>query len=560
MRGIQYESMMAGSSFTSGKVPKGQVEIYHNGLLTSTFAGYGLLSNLGFLVVPVHVVKGEREIIVGRWIISVVPIYSKVHQDVMYIPLQDNVFHDLRADGVADFPPKQRTGLATCYGKNGQSSGYVRKSGSLSVLIYEGSTLPGMSGAAYTIGSKVIGMHTGSSGTHNVGVTSLLFVKELEKYKKIKPESFNPQDNLVIDGYKQRFRNSKLEWTEDDINAEIEEDNENSWARQQTDEDFWDQRLNFDRDSEDDDRGYNHDDDYDRYYDEQDREDEYYAKKQDDYRDKKTGKSMVYDASEDYYGEDAVGKMEKIHPRKLLHILKSAKAVLHEKRKTLERQKSAAVAKPTARPTATGQSPGEPGNDIISLPEHTIKIKMDRLVGDHRLLAERVGLLENKLQLVEGRLTAVSQSIPSEPTPSGSGNSDDVATKAVQIQSEKKARQEPPKNPFPCTVCKRSYRTEEGMLAHVSVVHPNIKGETAFSGDVTRSVKTRRGNAFLERRYRRQTTPPSRPNSNTKENSSLYQLILENQKSMQAFLKRLETTCEPSAKALDGQSLEESQS
>lgn len=106
------------------------------------------------------------------------PIYSRINADVCYIQVSPNAWIDL---GVrkAKLATVEFSGLASCTGQKGTSYGYMSKNSYVGMLRYEGSTVPGMSGAAYVVANVVHGMHIGCTSDKNLGVSSLVLSKEL---------------------------------------------------------------------------------------------------------------------------------------------------------------------------------------------------------------------------------------------------------------------------------------------------------------------------------------------------------------------------------------------
>lgn len=183
MRGIQYEAMRPGSIFTAGEIPKCQVRIMIPGLLMDSHQGYGIRVG-NWMVAPLHVVSGQRDIVVvgprGKILINVQYEESRIHPDVAYLWLEDKQWVTLGNSSSKTTPALN--GYARSYGPKGYSSGTISKTRTAGVIKYSGSTISGMSGAAYMMADRVMGMHTGASGDFNLGVSTTLFVNEL-KYK-----------------------------------------------------------------------------------------------------------------------------------------------------------------------------------------------------------------------------------------------------------------------------------------------------------------------------------------------------------------------------------------
>lgn len=183
MRGIHFEAMQPGSDFVDGEIPDFQVGIYNAGAFVDTFVGYGVRFGT-MLVVPTHVVRHAREMVIegktGKIGVSVAPMQSRVHSDVTYFPLTDQQWSRVGVSQ-ARVPKKLVNALVNCTGRRGTTSGMISRVEALGILKYAGSTVGGMSGAAYYSGQMVHGIHTGCAGAFNVGVSSLLIASEVKK-------------------------------------------------------------------------------------------------------------------------------------------------------------------------------------------------------------------------------------------------------------------------------------------------------------------------------------------------------------------------------------------
>lgn len=195
MRGIQFEAMRPGSAFTTGEIPKCQVQIMVPGLLMDSHQGYGIRIQ-NWLVVPLHVVSSLRDVLLvgprGKLFITVQFEESRLHPDVAYIYIDARQWVTLGNSTAATSPAT--SGYVRCTGVKGYSSGTVCKTRTNGVLKYSGSTISGMSGAAYIMSDKVLGMHTGAAGDYNLGVSTTLFVSEL-KYKTRTEAVYLPSKN-----------------------------------------------------------------------------------------------------------------------------------------------------------------------------------------------------------------------------------------------------------------------------------------------------------------------------------------------------------------------------
>lgn len=206
-RGVQFEAMRPGSVFVPGEIPKCQVQIMVPGLLIDTHQGYGIRIQ-NWLVVPLHVVSPLQEILLvgprGKLLVSSQFEESRLHNDVAYIYLDSKQWVTL-GNATASTSPSLN-GYVRCTGPKGYSSGTLSKTRAVGMLKYMGSTISGMSGAAYMMADKVLGMHTGAAGDFNLGVSTTLFMSEL-KYKTRAEAAYLPSKN---NGEDAAFVNSEV--------------------------------------------------------------------------------------------------------------------------------------------------------------------------------------------------------------------------------------------------------------------------------------------------------------------------------------------------------------
>ncbi|APG75646.1 hypothetical protein [Hubei sobemo-like virus 26] len=181
-RGVHYEAMRPGSFFVKGDVPDCQVSVMLPGLLSDSHQGYGIRYG-EYLIVPRHVVAGHQELILSskraKVAVNVTFAQSRLNEDLAYMYVGQNAFSQLGAVN-AKFPKKFMSTYATCTGLPGAVSARVAKSIIRGKLVFDGSTLPGMSGAAYMAQGLVLGIHQGQSGMINVGLSADLFRAEIK--------------------------------------------------------------------------------------------------------------------------------------------------------------------------------------------------------------------------------------------------------------------------------------------------------------------------------------------------------------------------------------------
>lgn len=190
VRGVKYEAMREGSEFTKKDIPKFQVAIKFPGLLNDTHSGFGIRVG-NQLVTLRHVIQDYQQIILERagrkCLVDVKQaIDTRLVQDVVYIDLPEKVWSMLGVTS-ARLASKFRPMTVSCTGMDGCSTGHLRKRVIKGTLTYMGSTVPGMSGAAYVsigAGEEVVGMHQGVTGHHNFGPAAAVFAVELSEIYK----------------------------------------------------------------------------------------------------------------------------------------------------------------------------------------------------------------------------------------------------------------------------------------------------------------------------------------------------------------------------------------
>jgi len=248
VRGVQFESVRAGSAFTRGTPPGYQVSIGKPGLFIDEHMGYGIRYN-SWLVAPKHVVTENGDILnevvlsglKGKVLINLVYEQSRALDDLIYIHVTDKQWSMLGASK-AKLASEATNQFVSCTGKSGVSSGRLRKTEVRWTMSYTGSTLPGMSGAAYEFKNQVHGIHTGAAGAFNMGISSALIVAETKML--VRQESPNEGD---AEQYEPRFlSNDKALWSQIKAIDDLEERyKNNSWADEDADDFDWNQKLDF---------------------------------------------------------------------------------------------------------------------------------------------------------------------------------------------------------------------------------------------------------------------------------------------------------------------------
>ncbi|APG75863.1 hypothetical protein 1 [Sanxia sobemo-like virus 4] len=187
MRGIRMESVREGSRFERAEIPDNQVAVRIPGTFTDEHIGYGVRF-ADYLVVPRHVlelsVQGKlRENVLlvgknGKLIVTINATQSRGCSDLVYVNLSAKTWSILGAPHIK-WANESKNVQVTCTGMPGQSNGRIRKTRQEWMVSYEGSTLPGMSGAAYMNENLVMGVHQGATGAFNMGFSSELVTAEM---------------------------------------------------------------------------------------------------------------------------------------------------------------------------------------------------------------------------------------------------------------------------------------------------------------------------------------------------------------------------------------------
>nr|UGO57558.1 MAG: hypothetical protein 2 [Riboviria sp.] len=217
-RGIRFESVREGSLFRKADIPPSQVSVMTPGVLMDTHLGFGIRFG-DYLVLPRHVVTSMGELMPtvllkgpkGKVYTELSAVRSRVIDDLVYAYVDANTW-SLLGVARAKLSPKTLSCHAVCTGLPGQSTGRITKTQMRWIISYLGSTLPGMSGAAYMDGNTVVGIHQGASGLYNVGVSSELICAEMKKIcvresmeedvREQRPQFFSKGETRVWDGIK----------------------------------------------------------------------------------------------------------------------------------------------------------------------------------------------------------------------------------------------------------------------------------------------------------------------------------------------------------------------
>lgn len=214
-KGYEWEGLQTGSEFGSGRAPPCQVQISWLGALRDKHSGYGIRCGQ-MLVLPLHVVRGQEQVLLtsqrgSKMIVPVRLVESATMNDVGYMQLTETTWSKL---GVKDSTISFTMGIASCTGLSGTSVGRVSRSSTMGLLNYRGSTVPGMSGAAYAINSQVIGMHIGMVRGINAGVSMELIGLEMRKLT---------QESAIGMGDDEEVEKAQPMWGESDLRRIVSE-------------------------------------------------------------------------------------------------------------------------------------------------------------------------------------------------------------------------------------------------------------------------------------------------------------------------------------------------
>lgn len=179
------EALIPGSDFVNGVKPGFQVELYAAGLLMDTFLGYGLrIQNT--LVFPKHLVLAAegRDFIAmgvrGKVLLNQRIFDSANMSDVAYMPLSESLWTQIGASKAKLIAMKSTLANVAIFGPRGLSFGSAFQTKIRGLINYTGSTVPGYSGAGYTVNGQLLGMHLGTTNLVNMGVTALTLVRDLK--------------------------------------------------------------------------------------------------------------------------------------------------------------------------------------------------------------------------------------------------------------------------------------------------------------------------------------------------------------------------------------------
>lgn len=172
------EAMQVGSEFRSAEKghPKCQLAFMVPGLLSDVHQAYGVRFP-GCVVTAKHALSpfvGRELILVGptgvKVLWKVAFEESRVFPDVAYCIINNNVLAKLGLQIVSVSQSTLSNPIdAEAYGQEGKTVGQARKNPDASgLVIYTGSTVPGMSGGGIFSNGALVGIHMGSMGGYNI--------------------------------------------------------------------------------------------------------------------------------------------------------------------------------------------------------------------------------------------------------------------------------------------------------------------------------------------------------------------------------------------------------
>ncbi|APG75744.1 hypothetical protein 1 [Shuangao sobemo-like virus 1] len=237
IRGIHYEAAIQGSLLRKATIPEWQVEVLTPGFLSDTHVGWGVRV-VDTLVVPTHVLveAGPNYLLKGRTgsvLCNGLPRDSRIMQDISYVPVEVSTWSKLGTPSVK----RKRIDVETvqsvsCCGLEGASTGPLRQTRVRGLMYYEGTTMPGMSGAGYYIGNTCLGIHLGASTNVNCGATIMVpfaeipapnnLVVQVERSAK-RPKKTRPPSGTSADPTYHAMDNTKTAWGYADIREALDD-------------------------------------------------------------------------------------------------------------------------------------------------------------------------------------------------------------------------------------------------------------------------------------------------------------------------------------------------
>lgn len=225
-RGIQYEALIEGSTPKEQKEPDYQLEVVSIGLFSTTHVGHGVRVG-NFLAVPKHVltaVEGQLGLRKGKtqYVIEKAGLESKVLRDLYYLMVKPDVFSKL---GVSTAPKAGKANaISVSITSRGVGTvGALRPSGTRGVMMYNGSTEAGYSGAAYFDATRWYGLHAGAATLSNCGLSALVIETEAEYLMRLESNREDLADWYAMKNDPNNWIEGVQDWVKDSYMSKKEE-------------------------------------------------------------------------------------------------------------------------------------------------------------------------------------------------------------------------------------------------------------------------------------------------------------------------------------------------
>lgn len=182
------EAMRAGSAFEESQIPNYQLSVCEAGIFKNSHMGYAIRFGR-VLIVPRHVIYAggwpTSKLIVKSYLGKEIELAGKMEEssqfDLAYFYLTDAQWATVGARSASLSNRSVDECRVSCSGFSGKSRGILRKTNMIGQYSYDGSTKAGYSGAAYVVPEfGVVGIHVGVDGDNNVGIASVLILREIE--------------------------------------------------------------------------------------------------------------------------------------------------------------------------------------------------------------------------------------------------------------------------------------------------------------------------------------------------------------------------------------------
>lgn len=203
--GSRAESRFAGSVETAMTMATGQVSLGHYGDNQFRVSGSGWRMDVGpleCLVVPAHVWEevvsrtGDRVTLRGRLkdceLSDADVVKEEIYTDVFLIKMPPNTFSRIGVSRPTIIPIESKSAAKVAGPAGFGTMGYLALNDrAFGMTWYEGTTLPGYSGAPYTVAGKIAAMHLRGADTQhgpNIGVSAQLLYVTAKKHLDVRIE------------------------------------------------------------------------------------------------------------------------------------------------------------------------------------------------------------------------------------------------------------------------------------------------------------------------------------------------------------------------------------